>query len=71
MRHGLAQLVRPQIGGGAGEAVRDVGQYHAGVDRAPGPDSQTLVRDGVLATVEIVRAAGCVAALEPEPVTLA
>lgn len=50
---------------------RDLGaqvlSFWSGIDRAPGPDSAALVRDGVAATVAIVRDHGLVAALEPEP----
>ncbi len=41
--------------------------FWSGIDRAPGPDSRTLLDDGVAATCDLVRAAGLVPALEPEP----
>jgi sugar phosphate isomerase/epimerase len=41
--------------------------FWTGVDRAPGPDSRSLMLDGVRRTCAIVRAAGLTPALEPEP----
>ena len=41
--------------------------FWSGVDRAPGPDSERVLHDGVRRTVDAVAAEGLVAALEPEP----
>ncbi len=41
--------------------------FWAGIDRQPGPDSRAWLLEGVRQTVAIVRAAGLVPALEPEP----
>jgi sugar phosphate isomerase/epimerase len=41
--------------------------FWAGIDRAPGPDSRTLLDAGVDASCAAVRAAGLVPAFEPEP----
>ncbi len=50
---------------------RDLGaqvvSFWTGIDRAPGVDSAAVAHAGVLETAAIVRAAGCVPALEPEP----
>ncbi|MGE3173260.1 MAG: sugar phosphate isomerase/epimerase family protein [Planctomycetota bacterium] len=50
---------------------RDLGarvlSFWTGIDRAPDADSTARMHDGIAATCELVRAAGLVPALEPEP----
>ncbi len=50
---------------------RDLGaevvSFWAGIDRAPGADSQSRLLDGVLRSCEVIRAAGLTPSLEPEP----
>lgn len=41
--------------------------FWAGIDRSPGPDSRAWLLDGIRRTSALVRAAGLVPALEPEP----
>jgi sugar phosphate isomerase/epimerase len=41
--------------------------FWTGVDRAPGVDSPVRLRDGVRAAADVIRGAGLVPALEPEP----
>ncbi len=41
--------------------------FWAGIDRSPGPDSRDRLLDGIRQTTALVRAAGLVPSLEPEP----
>lgn len=41
--------------------------FWAGIDLGPGPDSSARLHEGVLRTCDVVRAAGLVPSLEPEP----
>lgn len=57
--------------GRAAAIGRDLGaevvSFWSGVDRAPGPDSDRRLRDGVLAACDVIRAVSMVPSLEPEP----
>jgi sugar phosphate isomerase/epimerase len=45
----------------------EVLSFWAGIDRSPGPDSESWLLDGVRQTAAIVRAEGLLPSLEPEP----
>jgi sugar phosphate isomerase/epimerase len=45
----------------------EVVSFWAGIDRAPGPDSEDWMLEGVALTCEVIRAEGLTPSMEPEP----